>query len=261
MIGLEPLTLELIWIAVPAVLLAGLVHGTFGIGFPMVATPLLALFTDVFTAVLICLIPTMSVNLMVIWQGGIKQLKNCRHYLSVVPFVLMGTVIGSFLLLWLDPRPFLLLLAVAILLYLNQHRLQGLDFHWVTDHPILAYAMFGLTAGLMAGTVNVMLPVLIILFMELRIAAATMVVLFNLNFFTGKLTQSLIFLQQDLPGIGAFLLTTLWLVPVALVALYLGMQLRKWITAENYLSILRGVLWSMSGILIARFLYAYLVTG
>ncbi|MEL0583421.1 MAG: hypothetical protein AAES65_00845 [Candidatus Thiodiazotropha sp. (ex. Lucinoma kazani)] len=123
----------------------------------------LALFTDVFTAVLICLIPTMSVNLTVIWQGGIKQLKNSRHYLSVVPFVLLGTVIGSFLLLWLDPRPFLLLLAVAILLYLNQHRLQGLDFHWVTDHPILAYAMFGLTAGLMAGTVNVMLPVLIIL--------------------------------------------------------------------------------------------------
>ncbi|MCU7932871.1 MAG: sulfite exporter TauE/SafE family protein [Candidatus Thiodiazotropha sp. (ex Codakia rugifera)] len=261
MTGIEPLTQELIWMAIPAILLAGLIHGTFGIGFPMVATPLLALFTDVFTAVLICLIPTMSVNLTVIWQGGIKQLKNSRHYLPVVPFVLLGTVMGSFLLLWLDPRPFLLLLAIAILLYLNQHRMQGLDFHWVKNQPTLAYALFGFTAGLMAGTVNVMLPVLIVLFMELHIAAATMVVLFNLNFFTGKLTQSLIFLQQDLPGIGSFLLTTLWLVPVALVALHLGMQLRKWITAENYVSLLRGVLWSMAGILIVRFLYAYLVTA
>ncbi len=247
--------------AIPVIFLAGLVHGAFGIGFPMVATPLLALFTDVFTAVLICLIPTMSVNLTVIWQGGVKQLKHIRQYLPVIPFALLGTVIGSFLLLWLDPRPFLLLLAVAILLHLNQHRVQGLGFHWVTDHPILAYAVFGLTAGLMAGTVNVMLPVLIILFMELRIAAATMVVLFNLNFFTGKLTQSLIFLQQDLLGIGSFLLTTLWLVPVALVALYLGMQLGKRITPENYSSILRGVLWLMAIILIARFLYTYLVTA
>jgi hypothetical protein len=66
---LAPLTWDLIWLAAPAILLAGLVHGTFGIGFPMIATPLLALFTDVFSAVLICVIPTMSVNLATIWHG------------------------------------------------------------------------------------------------------------------------------------------------------------------------------------------------
>ena len=38
-------------------LLAGLIHGTLGLGFPLVATPLLALFTDVRTAILITLLP------------------------------------------------------------------------------------------------------------------------------------------------------------------------------------------------------------
>ncbi|MEW8551502.1 MAG: sulfite exporter TauE/SafE family protein, partial [Candidatus Thiodiazotropha endolucinida] len=120
MIELVPLSWDLIWLAAPVIFLAGLVHGTFGIGFPMVATPLIALFTDVFTAVLICVVPTMSVNLTTIWYGGRAQLRNVRPYLLIIPFALLGTVTGTFLLLWLDPRPFLLLLAVAVLLYLNQ---------------------------------------------------------------------------------------------------------------------------------------------
>jgi uncharacterized membrane protein YfcA len=255
---LQALTLELFWIAVPAIFLAALVHGTFGIGFPMVATPLLALFTDVLSAVLITLLPTMAVNLTMIIRGGRQQLRAISPHLLIIPFTLLGTVMGTFLLLWLDPRPFLLLLAAAILLYLNQERLQKLDFGWVRHKRILSYVLFGLTAGLIAGTVNVMLPILIILFLELRIAAASMVILFNINFFTGKLTQCLIFLQQELAGIGSLLFNTLWLVPVAIASLFLGIQLRKRITEERYMKFLRAVLWIMAGILIARFLYAYL---
>jgi hypothetical protein len=239
-------------------MLAGLVHGTFGIGFPMVATPLLALYTDVFTAVLITLLPTMAVNLVMILRGGLTQLNQIRPHLLVLPFSLIGTLIGSVLLLWLDPRPFLLLLSIAILLYLNQDRLDKFDIRWVRQNTVIAYVLFGLVAGLMAGTVNVMLPVLIILFMELQIASSVMVVLFNLNFFTGKLTQSLFFLQADILGIESFILSTLWLVPAAIVSLVLGMHLSKYISASRYVKILRGVLWTMSGILVVRFLHSYL---
>lgn len=254
---MEPLSPELILMALPAILLAGLVHGAFGIGFPMVATPLLALFTDVFTAVLITLLPTMAVNLTMIGRGGVARLREIRPHLLILPFSVMGTLLGSMLLVWLDPRPFLLLLAIAILLYLNQERFHGLDMGWVRRHTFPAYMVFGVVAGLMAGTVNVMLPVLIILFLELRIATAAMVVLFNLNFFIGKSTQSMLFMQMELPGIESFLLSTLWLAPVALIALMLGMQLSRYIAADRYLKVLRTVLWTISGVLLARFLYAY----
>jgi uncharacterized membrane protein YfcA len=249
--GLEQLAGEGLWLAVPAMLLAGLVHGTFGIGFPLVATPLLALVTDVRTAVLITLLPTMAVNIAILFGSGDLRSGLGRHW-RVIPFVLIGAVLGTMFLTALDPRPFLLLLAGAILLYLNQHRIAGLDLSWVRRRTSLAYALFGLTAGLMAGTVNVMVPVMIILAMELGMPTLAMVQLFNLNFLSAKLTQSLVFLHGgQLTSVG--LVNTLPLIPVALTALFAGMWLRHRISEKRYHSVLRGVLWLMAAVLVVRF--------
>jgi len=233
-------------------LLAGLVHGTFGIGFPLVATPLLALFTDVRTAVLITLLPTVAVNLVVLTRNGGLRDHIGPHWL-VLPFVLIGAVIGSSLLMVLDPRPFLLVLAGAIVLYLNQERLGALRLSWVRRHPRLAYALFGVTAGVMAGTVNVMVPVLIILAMELGMAAGAMISLFNLNFLSAKLIQTSAFLIGGHTSF-AGLANTLWLIPVALAGLFAGMGLRKRISETRYKNLLRAVLWLMAGILVLRYI-------
>jgi len=253
---LIPLGNELIYLAIPAILIAGLVHGAFGLGFPMVATPLLALFTDVLTAMLITLLPTMAVNLSIISQSGLKQFKEVRGHLIIIPFTLAGTLLGTFLLVNLDPRPFLLLLALATLLYLNQDYLKKINFEWIRKYPLPAHVIFGTLAGFMAGSVNVMLPVLIILFMELRIAGAAMILIFNMNFFTGKITQILVFLQQ-MQDVAGFLLQTLWLVPVAVFALMIGSKIRKKFDETRYLKVLRAVLWLMSAILIVRFIASY----
>ena len=248
------LSAEVLWLALPAVMLAGLVHGVFGVGFPMVATPLLALITDVRSAVLITLLPTMAVNIATLARSGGLRAAIGSHW-RLVPFVLLGAVAGSLLLLVLDPRPFLLLLAAAILLYLNQERLTRVNLGWVRRHTAVAYGVFGLAAGMMAGTVNVMLPVLIILALELRIPSLAMVQLFNLNFVSAKLVQTLLFLQvgqvspEGLAG-------TLLLVPLVLVALLLGMGLRRHISEERYRGALRGLLWIMAGVLVARFLFS-----
>ncbi len=146
----------------------------------------------------------------------------------------------------------------AILLYLKQDKIEKIDFDWVPHRTNLAYVIFALSAGLMAGTVNVMVPVLIILFLELRLAAAPMILLFNISFFTGKLTQSQILSQQSLNDIELILPASLWLIPVALVALYLGTRLRTLINEDRYLKVLQAVLWAMAGILVARFIVAYL---
>ena len=237
-----------------------MVHGAFGIGFPLVATSLLALFGDVLTAMLITLLPTMSVNLMIIYQSGLSQLRIIKKHLLIIPFALAGTMLGSILLVLLDPRPFLLLLSAAILLYLNQEKLKRLKLTWIGSHRLTAYVLFGLVAGLMAGTVNVMMPVLIILFLELKLAMASMVMLFNINFFSGKLTQSLFFSQQ-LPGVEPFLLKTLWLVPVALLALLLGSGIRERIDEAHYLKFMRALLWIIAVVLVARFFYSYIESG
>ena len=256
MMDILPLSQEMIYTAVPIILLAGMIHGAFGVGFPLIATPLLALFTDVLTAVLITLLPTLAVNASIIYREGIRQLYGIRQYLLIIPFVLVGTLAGSQFLLWFDARPFLLILAIAIILYLNQKHLEKLDFSWVRKNRKTAFILFGLTAGLMGGTVNVMLPVLVILFIELSIASSVMAVLFNINFFVGKLTQSLFFLQ-GISGFNLFLFSTLWLIPAALLSFYAGSQVRKYISETRYLWVLRGMLWLMSFVLIIRFLSSY----
>ena len=242
---------ELLATSITVILLAGLVHGTFGIGFPMIATPLLALVTDVRTAVFVTLLPTVAVNVSVLLSGESMRSAIGPHW-RIVPYVLVGTVLGSLLLVSVDPRPFLLVLAGAILLYLNQHSIKRLSFAWVHRHTRLSYALFGLASGLMAGTVNVMVPILIILTMELQMAMQAMIKLFNLNFLAGKLTQTGVFLGSGQLEQG-FLLQMLWLVPVALVGLLAGSRIRRHISETRYQRILRGLLWLMSGVLVVRY--------
>nr|VFK53367.1 MAG: hypothetical protein BECKTUN1418F_GA0071002_101915 [Candidatus Kentron sp. TUN]VFK55208.1 MAG: hypothetical protein BECKTUN1418E_GA0071001_10268 [Candidatus Kentron sp. TUN] len=241
------------WLAMAAVALAALVHGTFGLGFPLVATPLLALGTDVRGAVLLTLLPTITINLSLLLRGSLAGAQFGHHW-RMLPFVLLGAACGSALLLVLDPRPFLLLLAAALLLYLNQERLgERLELSWVHRRTKLAHALFGTAAGLMAGTVNVMVPVLIILAMELRLSTPGMVQLFNLNFLAAKSIQLAIFSFSSAMT-AQVIKSSLLLLPAALLALLLGIRLRRHISEENYRGVLRGVLWSMAFILVGRFL-------
>lgn len=60
-----------------ALLFAGLIHGTLGLGFPMVATPILATMMDVRSAILITLLPTMAVNIASIINSK-SSLKNTQ---------------------------------------------------------------------------------------------------------------------------------------------------------------------------------------
>jgi uncharacterized membrane protein YfcA len=142
---------------------AAMVHGSIGIGFPMIATPLLALVTDVRTAILLLVLPTVVINVANIFKGG-----RWRHSIAVfwplATFGMIGSLIGTRLLIAFSPEPFLSLMAAMLVIYLNADRFDA-GFTWVHRHPRIAFAVFGLTAGILAGTVNVMLAVLAVMLM------------------------------------------------------------------------------------------------
>ena len=64
-------TLPLIPIAYSCIIgFAAIIHGAIGIGFPLVATPLLAMVTDIKTAILLLVLPTVVINVANIIKGG-----------------------------------------------------------------------------------------------------------------------------------------------------------------------------------------------
>ena len=186
--GFEDLTPQTLALILGIVFFAGLVHGTLGPGFPMIATPLLAALTDVLSVILIVLAPTLTVNLVTLFSSG--SWWNClRRFWPLALFGSVGSLAGTELLLLTDPAPYKLLLAFTILLYLNIHHL-GLRMRWVSERLGLAYAVFGLSGGFLAGTVNVMVPALIIFALEAGLGPVVSVQVFNLCFLVGKLSQA-----------------------------------------------------------------------
>jgi hypothetical protein len=233
-------------------LFAGLVHGTLGLGFPMTATPLLALVTDMRSAILITLLPTMAVNIISIARGG-RWRDSLGRYWPLAVYAAIGATAGAQTLLHVDPAPFKVLLAGVILLYLNLHRLKGVDLRWVPRHPSWALLGFGLVAGFLAGSVNVMVPVLIMLFLELGVAPTAMVQVFNMCFLTGKLVQTGVFIQAGTMS-GAIALATAPLAVAGVIALGAGMVIRSRVQADTYRRWLRAMLWLFALGLVGQYL-------
>lgn len=239
--ALDTLTLVSVFAAIGA---AALVHGTLGLGFPMVATPLLALLFDVRSAILITLLPTVAVNVVSIARGG-NWGDSIGRYWPLGVYAVIGSAIGSGLLLVSSPEPFQFLLAGIILLYLCQDRMRIGGLGWVQEQPRLACVVFGLAAGFSAGTVNVMVPILIILALELNLARTASVQVFNLCFLAGKASQIGVFGSTGAMSLDAAISTTP-LVIVALLALAIGMRLRDRIDQAIARTWLRYLLWVMA---------------
>jgi len=241
----------LIVLAIIAVILfAGLIHGTLGLGFPMVATPMLATMMDVRSAILITLLPTMAVNIASIANSK-SSLASTRPFLPLVLFALLGSIAGASILAVTDPAPFRIVLAALILLYLwNGIRIPQ---QWLMSNSLLAMAIFGLVAGLSAGTTNVMVAILIIYFMSLGTPRSTLVPALNSCFLVGKLSQIVVLAIAGLVSV-RLALETAPLAVVAVIALMLGQRLQPRIQVSTYQSILRKLLLLLAIVLIYQFL-------
>jgi uncharacterized membrane protein YfcA len=231
------------------VLFAGFVHGAVGLGFPMIATPLLALLTDVKTAVLITLIPTTFVNtISIITAGHWKSALKKYGLLAVI--AMLGSMIGTHILLPADSGLFKGLLALIILLYIFVDRFQ-LDYAWLLKWPTIAMVVFGIFAGLMGGLTNVMAPVLIIYFLAINHKPEDTIQGSNLCFLLGKISQITVFGYAGLIDEN-ILISSLPIVIICITALFFGIKIRQKISVAFYKRILKRLLFIIAALLIVQ---------
>ncbi len=243
------LSAELLILVAVFLFIAAFIHGSMGFGFPMVATPLLALVTDIQTAIVLTLIPNLLVNTMSIKsEGDIAPV--FRKFLPLATLALIGSTLGTFILIYHSSELFKILLAIGILVYLYLDHI-NLKLSWIRQHPQISRFMFGISAGVMGGLTNVMVPVLIIYFLESRYSKSEMIQALNLCFLFGKAIQLILF---SLAGYFTEkeLVMSLQMLLVITLALYIGIQIKKKIRPGHYEKLLRFFLLGISLFLILK---------
>jgi uncharacterized protein len=233
-------------------LAAGFAHGAIGFGFPVVATPLVALVIDIRSAIALLAPVTLVLVLISVLRGGsLGELLRRFWYLPVV--IAVGSWLGTQLLLAAPPEPFLLVLAAVILLYLNLDRL-GLGSSAAVQRLRLPFGLgFGFVAGVFEAIANVAGPVLLVYFMLLGLAPGQMVQALNLCFTAGKGTQVASWAAAGAMTPALWMAVAAFTVP-SVAALFAGMRVRGRIDAATYRRWLRAALWMMALLLIGQFI-------
>jgi hypothetical protein len=239
-----------------ATIFAAVAHGAMGFGFPLLSTPLVALFTDVRTAVLVTLVPNLLLNLLSIVRGHAWR-ETLRQHWPVAAYVLAGTIVGSRVLVHAGTGVLRLLLASMIVVYLVQGRRQGTAPAHMTRFARLAPAVYGSLGGFFAGTVNVALPPLLMYFSSLGLAPLALTQALNLSFLVGRLTQAAAVAWAGRWS-GELIGLSLPLCLIAVPALQAGYRLQRRIRANTFLRLLRGTLWSMAALLVGQAAHGYL---
>lgn len=251
--GFESLSLAvLVWV-VAVMALAGFVQGALGVGFPMVATPLIALVTDMRSAVILVLLPCLAaVTVNVVKSGSLRQ--ALVEFWMMPLCMLIGAAVGTRFFVLAPQFPYALLLAAMILLYLNLDRLGRADWTLLKAHRQLFGVVFGVAAGMSEGTANVAAPPLLIYYLSLGVTPAVLVPALNMCFFVGKSTQFATLASVGGVGAGQWI-ATLPLAAVATITGVYGMRVHHRLNAAAYRKWLKGALLAMALILCAQFLY------
>src|SRR4051812_3739908 len=232
-------------------LLAGFGHGALGFGFPIVATPLVALMIDIKSAIAL-LAPITLVLTVISALRGVGLASIVREFWFLPLATALGAWLGTRILLAMPAEPFLLILAGVILLYLNLDRVGRGRSALVQRLRVPCGAGFGFVAGLCEAVANVAGPILLIYFMLLGLAPAQIVQTLNLCFSLGKGAQTATWAMSGEISPRGWLLIGALAVPSA-AALFTGMRVRSRIDAPSYRRWLRGALWVMAALLLVQF--------
>lgn len=200
------------------VLWSSLVHGSIGFGFGMISTPLVALFTDIQTTITYMLIPTMVVNIVSILSEG-KFFEALKKFWFIILLMVIGSALGTILLVYTNSEYFKLLLAFIIFVYLLQS-VVNIKATFVSKYPKSSTYGLGLFGGVLSGLTNIVAPLMIMYTLELKYSKKDTIQLSNLCFLFTKIGQLTVFLY-----FGTFTLQAFEISIFSVLVVFLGMFL------------------------------------
>jgi len=216
--------------------LAAVLHGLSGFGFPMISTAALSLVYPLSTAVAMVIIPCILMNLSMLktaqQNSFIKTLKDyLTRYWLLIGASLIGSLIGVNLLIKVPEGYLKIMLGIVMLLYvIDQFRHKPLQISASLQNMLL----FGLLAGIVGGATNAMAPFLMMYLLSTRHQKNEIVIISNLSFLASKLVQLLLLY----PSLLNFDQAQIWLLAivtiVSLIFVYLGAKIRNLLSQQKF---------------------------
>ncbi len=234
---------------VAGVLVAAFVKGAVGFGFPTLATPLLALFLDVKTAVTILIVPNIVMDgIQALRRRGL--LPTLRRHATLYVAGIGGTFAGTYLLRSIADRHALLILGVFVLAFAAING-AGITFRVDPGWERLLSPPFGLLAGVMGGITNVPGTPLVLYFYALGMDKAEFVRSIAVSFLVYKLAQLVAVTQAGLMSAQRFGVS-LAATGVGLGAFWLGLRVQDAMDPRTFNRAVLALLIGLGAFLVYR---------
>lgn len=209
--------IDLIVVAI-ASLIGSFVKSVTGMGFPLIAVPILSLFIGVESAVVVIAFPNVLANLLLNLAVRAER-RHTRDLPSLVITSILGAVVGTFVLVEAPEEPLLLGLALCVFAFVVQRlRSPELSLDAATTRRWAPLA--GSLAGFSHGAVGVSGPILAMWLHGYRLPRDAYVFSVTGLFFVAGLTQLCVLVlsgqygRDRLLASGVALVATLCMIPV-----------------------------------------------
>jgi len=170
-----------------ALLLAAFVKGATGLGFPLIATPMVALLLDIRIAVTILILPNLLMDITQVFRDGFPY-AILQRFKSMIGLTIIGVFIGTMVLVMLPLWALNLSLGIMVLIFVTSNLLK-FDFTIPPAAEKILSPIAGLLSGFLNGMTNAAGPVLAIYFYSLKLEKRNFVKSVATIFMITKATQ------------------------------------------------------------------------
>jgi len=170
-----------------ALLLAAFVKGATGLGFPLIATPMVALLLDIRTAVTVLILPNLFMDSAQVIRDGLPY-DVFRRFSSLILPTIIGVFLGTVVLVKTPLWVLNLCLGVMVLVFVTSNLLK-FDFMISPRTEKILSPAFGFISGFLNGMTNAAGPTLAIYLYSLRLEKRNFVKSIATIFMITKLSQ------------------------------------------------------------------------
>ena len=218
-------------IAAAALFAGGFSKGVTGIGLPPIATPIIAMVTDVPTAVGLMAVPIVISNGWQAVAGGLL-VASARRFKMLLIAIPPGVVLGGAVLSFGDPDLLFMLLGIVVAAFAALSLFRP-ALHMPEGMAARLALPVGFAAGLIGGISSLFVPILASFLLSMRLKPEEFVSGLGLLFFAGGVTLTLVTAGFGLLTAEGWAASLFAIVPVTLGQIA-GRRVRRGVDAETF---------------------------